>query len=234
MFFGILAIMFIVLIVFFLVVKVISFNNTTYHESTGNSLFETMNNKGKKGEYEIYERLRSLENKGDRFLFNVYLPKGDGNTTECDVILIDTQGLIVFESKNYKGWIFGDENYKTWTQTLPCGAGEPAKKERFYNPIMQNRTHIRHLKSIVGNQYRIQSVIVFSDECELKKVTVHSPDVVVTKLQSLYEAVSHLNNSSPNVTLSNEEIESLYSRLYPYSQVSEYVKQQHIDALNFK
>jgi hypothetical protein len=83
----------------------------------------TIFDKGRNGEYQIYKRLRNHENKGGKFLFNCYLPKENGETTEIDVLLINKNGIFVFESKNYSGWIFGDEKSKNWTQTLPQGRG---------------------------------------------------------------------------------------------------------------
>ena len=83
-------------------------------------------------------------------------------TTEIDVLMISPKGLFVFESKNYSGWIFGSENQKNWYQTLPAGRGR-SHKENFYNPIMQNRSHIKHLKAFLGTDIPVRSIIVFSD-----------------------------------------------------------------------
>lgn len=101
-------------------------------------------------------------------MFNTYLPKGEnGETTEIDVIMICYQGIFVFESKNYSGWIFGNEKYKTWTQTLPQGKGRKAKKEKFLNPIMQNKLHIECLQEVLGDDLEnvpIFSVVVFQTD----------------------------------------------------------------------
>ena len=165
-------------------------------------------------------------------MFNVYLPKENGETTECDVLLITSRGIIVFESKNYSGWIFGNENQIMWTQTLFQGKGRPARKEKFYNPIMQNNVHIRCLRSVVGVDHSIRSIIVFSDRCELKKVTVTSPDVQVVKRNRIRQAVAAAMNTMPQNALTHEQIEQLYNLILPYSQVSEAVKQQHIQNIN--
>ena len=127
----------------YLIITVIQFNKTTYHLSTGNSYFATAFDKGRYGEYLIFKQLKAFEKKGAKFLFNVYFPKENGETTESDVIMITSRGFIVFESKNYSGWIFGDEKNRTWTQALPQGQGRPALKEKFFNPIMQNNLHIK-------------------------------------------------------------------------------------------
>ncbi len=95
--------------------------------------------KEKYGEYLSFNKLEKI--KGDhRILTNVYLPKGNGETTEVDLIYIHETGIYVLESKNYSGWIFGDEKSKYWMQTLQNG-----HKEKFYNPIFQNNTHIKYL-----------------------------------------------------------------------------------------
>lgn len=40
------------------------------------------------------------------------------HTYEIDLIMISETGIYVFESKNYSGWIFGDEKQRYWTQIL--------------------------------------------------------------------------------------------------------------------
>ena len=47
---------------------------------------------GAYGEYLIYVRLKDLERSGGRFLFNLYIPKLGGGTTEIDVVLIHPKG----------------------------------------------------------------------------------------------------------------------------------------------
>lgn len=56
----------------------------------------------------------------------MYVPKDDGTTTEIDLIMLSPMGIYVFESKNYSGWIFGNEKSRYWTQTL-----ENKKKNNF-------------------------------------------------------------------------------------------------------
>ena len=211
---------------------IVLFNKTTYHQTTGNSYFSTIFDKGRNGEYLISKNLSHLEKQGAKFLFNVYFPKENGETTESDVILITARGFIVFESKNYSGWIFGDEKQKMWTQTLPQGKGRAAHKEKFFNPIMQNDLHIKYLRSVVGPEYSIQSIIAFSERCELKKVTVTSPDVQVVKRNYINQAVKTTLDRMPQNALTTEQIDRLYQLLLPYSQVSEEVKQKHIQDIN--
>lgn len=99
---------------------------------------------------------------------NVLVPK-DGvvvDKTELDVIMLHERGVFVFESKNYSGWIFGSERQRMWTQSL-----NKATKTRFFNPILQNESHIHALSEcLVVPKEHFVSYIVFSNRCELKKV----------------------------------------------------------------
>lgn len=208
----------------------INFRKNTYSKTTGNGYFETIHNPGKYGEYLVYKELRAYEKDGGRFLFNCYLPKDDGTTSEIDVILIHSTGIFVVESKNYSGWIFGNEKSRMWTQTLPNGRGRSIK-ERFYNPIMQNKTHIKWLKNQVGNNIPVYSVIAFSERCELKDVTVESQDVKVIKRQFISGTVKYLGNQSL-LSLSAMDVSRVYEMLYPYTQITEFERQKHIENIH--
>jgi len=50
-------------------------------------------------------------------LKNVTLPLEEG-TTQIDHIIVSRFGVFVIETKNMKGWIFGDARQKTWTQKI--------------------------------------------------------------------------------------------------------------------
>lgn len=203
------------------------FRQKTYHKITGNGYFQTFFDKGKYGEYLTWKNLRSYENDGGKFLFNCYLPAENGKTSEIDVLLIHSSGIFVMESKNYSGWIFGKETDLHWTQTLPIGRGK-ARKERFYNPVKQNATHIRWLKNMIHTPVPIFSIIVFSKRCTLKNVTVSSPDVTVIQRPQIRKAVKRMAAQTSH-TLTSEEIKSVYETLYPYTQVDAATKLQHID-----
>ena len=221
--------MFIILIIMCIIVfSIINYNfkKTAYYEITHNSYFATTFNIGRNGEYLTYKCLKGYENSGGKFLFNCYLPKDNGETTEIDVILICQDGIYAFESKNYSGWIFGDEKSKTWTQTLPQGQGR-SHKEHFLNPIMQNKLHIKWLKNLVGETVPIHSVIVFSERCTLKKVSVESKDIFVINRNRISSIVEEIGNQQTD-KLTIEKINLIYQLLYPYTQISETAKLQHI------
>ncbi|MBR4799653.1 MAG: NERD domain-containing protein [Clostridia bacterium] len=209
-----------------IIIKHIAYNTSTYKKLTNNSYGAAMSDKGMSGEYGIYKYLKNYESVGCRFLFNLYLPRADGKTSELDVVLITGGCVFVFESKNYSGWIFGSENQKTWTQVLPTGSGRGrSQKTRFYNPVLQNRTHCEVLKKLLPPDTVVHSVVLFANRSTFKKVSVRSDDVSVAHHGDAAAVVSGFLNSGKTRPL---DIEQIYSILYPYSQVSEETKRAHI------
>lgn len=86
----------------------------------------------------------------------------DGTTTQIDHIIVSPFGLFIIETKNMKGWIYGSENQKQWTQNIY------GKKHRFQNPLYQNYRHIKALEEILGFEANIHSIVVFAGESTFK------------------------------------------------------------------
>lgn len=213
-----------------LVYKNKQYKKESYYQITKNPYSFVKRDKGKYAEYLTYKSLRHFEDRGGKFLFNIFIPKGNNETTEIDVLLISPKGLFVFECKNYSGWIFGNEAQKHWTQTLPKGRGR-SHKERFYNPVMQNAAHIRHLKNLVGEDVPIHSIIVFSDRCTLKDITLRSSDVSVINHYKTAHIVAQICNQIQTGIFTESEINDIYNRLYAYTQLDHEVKKQHAESI---
>lgn len=173
-------------------------------------------------------RLAKLFGRSGKILRNVYVPKENGETSEIDVLFITQKGIFVFESKNYSGWIFGDEKSPSWTAMLPNRT-----KNQFYNPIMQNRTHIKWLNQFLGGEVPLFSMVVFSERCELKEVTVDSDDVYVIKRDMTYAAIREVWKRKPDI-LNSEQINALYEKLKLLTNVDEAVKAAHVETINRK
>lgn len=204
----------------------IQLSKSNYSQSSGNTLWNLIFNKGNYGEFLTY---RILEKLGENhILCNVYLPKRNEETTEVDLISINTKGIFVYESKNYSGWIFGDEKSKNWTQCVKGG-----KKNKFFNPIFQNKGHITAIDNYLDKKYSncFLSYIVFSERCELKKITVSSNNV---KVMNRYHLKKHLTQDKsilPDVLLI-EEIEKIYDTLKSNTLADKSTKQKHIENIN--
>lgn len=121
-----------------------NYEKSSYHRLTSNDYAKARRDRGLWGEYKLCcEIERSIED--PRILMNVYVPRGDGTTSECDLVLVGRTGIWVFENKNYSGWKFGNGKQRMWTQSL-----NKAIKERFYNPLWQNMGHVRVLSAYLG------------------------------------------------------------------------------------
>lgn len=90
-----------------------------------------------------------------RAIHNVTLPTPDG-TTQIDHVFVSRYGIFVVETKNFTGWIFGDERQARWTQKIY------RKTYKFQNPLRQNFKHIKALESLLNlPAENFHSVIVF-------------------------------------------------------------------------
>lgn len=230
-------IVFVVLILICCVIKVVrkkKYQSSDYYKQTQTGYEAILDDTGKLGEYYTFDKLKTLQGY-KKYLFNCYLPKADGTTTEIDVIFLHESGVYVLESKNYSGWIFGNEAQQRWTQTLPVGRNKSAKKNSFMNPIIQNEVHLKWLRNYLGDTKKIpiHSYIVFSERCELKNVTVTSTVHHVIKREQLLNAIQQ-NAKIVGNCLSVQDIDMLYEKLYPLTQVNKEQKQIHIENIRKK
>ncbi|WP_416827566.1 nuclease-related domain-containing protein [Ectobacillus polymachus] len=202
------------------------YSKSAYKKETNNSFLKVLKDTGLIGEYYSVEVLVKVKGY-HKLLLNCYLPNGREGTSETDIIFLHETGIYVLESKNYSGWIFGQEKDKKWCQVFPN-----KHKEFFYNPIKQNKTHIQMLQrnlDFVPAQF-FKSVIVFSNRCELKKITVDSQDVVVLKRNQLSKTINNeIKNLKPVFTI--EEIDHIYQILKPFTNVTTEVKKRHIQKI---
>lgn len=162
--YGLLMTLLFILIVLYIFLY-LRFQRSSYRHVSRNSFFKTYINKGFWGEYQIFATLEKLA-KPQHILTNLYISRKDGTTTEIDLVCLTSYGIFVIESKNYSGWIFGNEKQKHWTQTF-----ENKQKFRFFNPIWQNTAHINALKEVLPEELhqQLHSLIVFSNQATLKK-----------------------------------------------------------------
>ena len=114
-------------------------------------------NKGKRGERKVAKVLeRYAENNGGYLINDVIIPNPNGGTSQVDHVLFCKQGIVVVETKNYGGRLYGKADQQNWTQVLAYGN----TKNKIYNPLLQNKTHIYNLKQIIGGQMEFHSCVV--------------------------------------------------------------------------
>ncbi|HAV48659.1 MAG TPA: DNA topoisomerase I [Psychrobacter sp.] len=120
-------------------------------------------------EKDIYHRLN-----------NITLPLAEGGSTQIDHVIVSRYGIFVIETKNYKGWIFGNEKQRQWTQVIM------GRKYKFQNPLRQNYLHIKTLSDLLELEMsNFHSMIAFIGECELK-TRDELPEYVLTSGMASY------------------------------------------------
>lgn len=196
---------------------IIMYKVSSYKNESGVNLFKYLTDSGCFGEALIFFELEKLPFYS-KIMTNLYIPTEDG-TTEIDVLYITSSGLYVIESKNYSGWIFGDERSRNWTAVLY------KTKNRFLNPIWQNKKHIKYLGNVLGD-VKLKSVIVFSNRCEFKKVNPGENIVIKRKILRKY-----LKSLSKEELLTSQEIDDFYSKLKRYTNKSDVEKKFHIEQI---
>ena len=148
--------------------------------------------KGKYGEKMVRRTLEHLDSKEYSMFHDVYVPTKKG-TSQIDHVVVSSKGVFVLETKNYAGWIFGNENNQNWTQVIF------KRKEQFYNPIWQNYGHIQALKEFLGENttknISFFSIIVFSNTATLKFTEPFTKSIVIQQNQ-LVQTIRNLSEHS--------------------------------------
>lgn len=190
--------------------------------------------KGVIGENKLQRSIDSLDFWGyDGYcLRNTYVPKANGTTAEIDLLYITRKGIFVIESKNYVGYIFGNEHWKMWTSTVYAGKNwmglKKVNKNKFYNPIWQNKSHISALKNFCGN-VQVFSIIAFGNNCEIINVNWDSPNTWVCYYSDLKRIIKGIWTSSPDI-YDEAMVNRMYSSLISLDKSRE-TKARHINQI---
>lgn len=160
------------------------------------------------------------------FIFlDSYIKNKDGKTSQIDIIAVGKRGVFVIEAKDYTGWIFGNGNQTTWTETFY------RKKTRFYNPIKQNKNHIASLKALLGDKVKFHSLIVFGLSAEIKDVSLIPKDTYVLTQWRLHDLLVDIYHEQPECMTAQEVLDVCRKinsmRIVP----DETIRNEHIDRI---
>lgn len=144
---------------------------------------------GEEGEYLAASAIKSILFKDDwhtcNFEFSV-----DGREAECDILVVNTNGIFIFEVKNFSGSLFGYETDDIWEKVKESDGGNLYSKE-IKNPIKQVRRQRWLLKELLGSygiyNFRIdgyvllvnanphdESEYILTDLSEVERI-IHTP-----------------------------------------------------------
>ena len=161
-------------------------------------ILDSNKRRGRSGENQV---ISVLNNIGCRHVSNLVLIDNRNKSHQIDHVVILPNGIFCIETKNYSGRIYGRENDVNWTQVFKTGM-----KNKFYNPIKQNKSHIYNLRCILGHNYEIYSVIVFTQD---NVNNVHLDNVI--GISYLQRYLINFNNGIENYSV--EEMNNIYTKL---------------------
>jgi len=189
--------------------------------AVGNAALRRRHLSGKRGEAVVAGRLSSLPADEYHIVNDVMLPTKDGTTTQVDHVVVSRFGIFVIETKDYSGWIFGDEKQPQWTQCLHAGYGR-TEKHKFQNPIRQNWRHICVMSDLLGvPKDRFKSVVAFCGNADFK--TAMPEGVMYSRALAGYIA------SFRDPVVSTKNVPEIVSALREWeSTLSEKRKQDHV------
>lgn len=141
--------------------------------------------KGAVGEIAVAIALKFLKKEEYKVIHNVTL-YNNGYKSQIDHIIISNYGVFVIETKHYKGWIVGHEYARYWTQVIY------RHKSRLYNPILQNKGHVKSLKVLLQQYPDINYIpmVVFTWRATLK-ITVSSEVIKIFSLLGTIKKYDH-------------------------------------------
>lgn len=175
--------------------------------------------KGYFGEKSVAFFLSGLDETKYKVINSIMLRAGD-KTTQIDHVIVSNYGIFVIETKNYKGWITGNEFDDYWKQTIY------KRKERLYNPIKQNYGHIQALKELLSefNDINYISIVAFTTKADIKVTS--KTDVVYTI--NLPKTIKKYGNK----TIDNSVKDKIYRRLISLNIDSKDNRKAHVQAIH--
>lgn len=164
----------------------------------------TKSNRGTRSERKLVLKLLKYGIPSQTIFHDLYVEKQKRRYAQIDLAVPTSVGVLVFEVKDYSGWIYGNDSPK-WTQVLAYGR----EKHRFYNPIMQNSKHIIDLKKKSSQFENIPffSIIVFYGDSVIKDFGHVPYRTFIIKPGSLNKLISDiLKNSEPAQYTNKREV----------------------------
>lgn len=142
------------------------------------------------------------------------------NTNQIDHILINDRGVIIIETKNLTGTIYGTKDRAYWTQYFDYGG-----KYSFYNPVKQNATHTINIGKYLECQFPDQEIPVFSLVVFVQNNVGRLPIKNVVNLTQLPSAIKRTGIPG---TLSPAQIDAIATQLRRLKKKNSALTKQHI------
>ena len=167
---------------------------------------------GKAGEYGTKKELKKL---GKEYLIinDLMIRTEDNRTHQIDHVVISKYGIFVIETKQYDGYITGNDYDKKWCMK--------AGKNKLYinNPVHQNYGHIKALQEVLKlNEKNFISIICISGNAKLKIKSNKVVEVndIIDKIKSyqniLIDNYEEIYNELRNINIADRKQRNKHNR----------------------
>lgn len=190
----------------------------------------TKSYRGTKSERDLVLKLLKNGISSEYIFHDLYVEKPNGEFSQIDIVVLTSFGVIVFEVKDFSGWIFGNGNYSQWTKVLAYGKN----KYRFYNPIMQNNKHIQELRKHIKhlNYMPFYSIVVFYGDSVLKEVNFVPKGTYLVKPKRVLEVMKIIEKENEPVFYKNKNETIWELRKAVMNGDNMDIQKQHIENIN--
>jgi hypothetical protein len=193
---------------------------------------QVANRKGELGEYKIDIQLNQLP-KDFRYLSDLLVENKHAKSgySQIDHVVFTPYGIIVIETKNYQGTIYGGKDRKTW---LVNG------KFKMMNPFVQNYGHIQALKPLIDEKYHdfFISMVSFTKRCtfkvDLDYRKIASNELIVYDIELseyIHRKVSVLKIQHKEPLLTELDINNIYDSFLKANITDPKIRDGHKQAL---
>ena len=173
--------------------------------------------RGDKGEKEVVKILK--KNKEYHVLLNdvTFLNEKSEMTHQIDHVFIHPHGVFVIETKNYYGEINADTGESFWLKTVR------GKTERIFNPLKQNKNHVRIIRKLLKNKYDVISLVVF--------VKNNAPYLADDNVINLNDLLLFIESYPYEKMLSKNEIDEICSIIK--LNMLDISKEEHVENISY-
>jgi hypothetical protein len=179
--------------------------------------------KGWLGEYQVRRIIGKNNPNKSKYVINNLTFNDGTKSVQIDHLIISPSGLIVIETKNRVGKIYGKEDDLNWTVVFKYGK----EKASMFNPVKQNQGHLKSLEKILSVKTPMNSIIVFTKNADLREISTQSTPVVYAN--SLKQFIKEYSVAS---AISSEQVLDIYNQLKEIKDNNKITNKEHVASIN--
>jgi hypothetical protein len=179
--------------------------------------------KGWLGEYQVRRIIGKNNPNKNKYVINNLTFNDGTKSVQIDHLIISPSGLIVIETKNRVGKIYGKEDDLNWTVVFKYGK----EKASMFNPVKQNEGHLKSLEKILSVKAPMNSIIVFTKNADLREISTQTTPVVYAN--SLKQFIKEYSVDS---AISSEQVLDIYNQLKEIKDNNKITNKEHVASIN--